>query len=202
VVARPPLVPELSLHLVTEACPLWRASEADLAALGLPEPHWAFAWPGGQALARHLLDHPELARGRRVLDFGAGSAVEAIAALKAGAADALAADLDPWACEAACANGDLNGVALATTAADLVGLDEGWGLVLAGDMFYEAALAARIADWLGRLAAHGALVLVGDPHRGFFDRSRAEEIAEYDAPADVDVDGHYRRATAVFRVLR
>ncbi|HEY3450216.1 MAG TPA: 50S ribosomal protein L11 methyltransferase [Myxococcales bacterium] len=202
VVARPPLVPELSLRLVTEACPLWRATEADLEKLGLPEPFWAFAWPGGQALARHVIDHPELARARRVLDFGSGCAVEAIAAARAGAACVLAADIDPLACEAASLNAALNGVALETTCRDLVGLDEGWDLVLVGDMFYEAALAERLADWLSRLAARGATVLVGDPNRGFFDAARAERLAEYDAPADVDVAGRYRRATAVFRILR
>lgn len=202
VVARPPLVRELSLMLVTEQCALWRSTEEDLTRLGISEPFWAFAWPGGQALARHLLDHPELAKGRTALDFGSGCAIEAIAALKAGAASALAADIDPWAAEAASLNAALNRVTLATTTRDLIGVDEGWELVLAGDVFYEAALAARVADWLGRLAQRGAMVLVGDPDRGFFDASRAERVAEYDAPADVDVEGVYRRSTSVFRVLR
>jgi len=200
-VARPPLVPELQLRLVTEACPLWRATEADLARLGLAEPYWAFAWPGGQALARHLLDHPELCRGRRALDFGSGCAVQALAAAKAGAAGVLAADVDPLAGEAAAINAELNGVSgLETTTRDLIGADEGWDLVLAGDLFYEAALARRVSGWLARLAARGATVLVGDPGRGFFDASRAERLAGYDAPADVDVDGRYRRATAVYRL--
>ncbi|MBI5544555.1 MAG: methyltransferase [Deltaproteobacteria bacterium] len=204
VVARPPLVPELALHLITEACPLWRATEADLARIGLPEPFWAFAWPGGQALARHLLDHPEIARGRRVLDFGSGCAIEALAALVAGASSVLAADVDPQAAEAARANAELNHLAgrLTTTTRDLLGADEGWELVLAGDMFYDAGLASRVGEWLGELARRGALVLVGDPHRGFFDAARAEKLAEYDEHADVDVEGRYRRATSVFRILR
>lgn len=200
VVARPPLVPELPLRLVTEACPLWKATEAELEKLGLPEPFWAFAWPGGQALARHLLDHPDLARGRKALDFGSGCALEAIAAARAGAALVLAADLDPLAGEAARVNAALNSVSLETTTRDLVGADDGWDLVLVGDMFYEAGLADRIAAWLAGLARRGATVLVGDPGRGFFDASKAERVAEYDAPADVDVAGLYRRATAVYRL--
>jgi predicted nicotinamide N-methyase len=201
VVARPALVPELELRLVTERCRLWRATEADLARMELPEPFWAFAWAGGQALARHLLDNPALAAAKDVLDFGSGCAVEAIAALKAGAARALAADIDPLACEAASVNAGLNCVSLETTSRDLIGADEGWQLVLAGDVFFDAALAARVGGWLERLARRGALVLVGDPHRGFFDRSKAQLLAEYDAPADVDVEGCYRRATAVWQLL-
>lgn len=200
VVARPPLVPELALRLVTDACALWRAGEAELARLGLPEPYWAFAWPGGQALARLLLDRPALVRGRRVLDFGSGCAVEAIAALRAGAADALAADIDPWAAEAAHLNATLNGVSLETTTEDLVGADHGWDVVLVGDVFYEARFAARLQTWLEGLARRGAQVLVGDPSRGFFARDRAELVAEYDAPADVDVGGLYLRATGIYWV--
>jgi predicted nicotinamide N-methyase len=144
VVATPPLCPELRLHLVTETCPLWRATEADLARLGLSEPYWAFCWPGGQALARHLLDHPALVAGARVLDFGAGSGVEAIAALRAGAAHALAADIDPLAGVACRLNARLNDVALEVTDEDLVGSDRGWDVVLVGDMFYERRLAERV----------------------------------------------------------
>lgn len=198
VVSRPPLAPELSLRLVTEACPLWRATEADLAILGIPEPYWAFAWPGGQALARHVLDHPERVRGRRVLDFGSGCAIEAIAALRAGASNVLAADVDPWAADAARLNAELNGASLEVTSADLLGRDEGWDIVLVGDMFYEKELATRVSAWLQALAGRGAQVLIGDPGRGFFEASDAALLAEYDAPADVDVDGLYRRRTAVF----
>ena len=200
VVARPALVPELELRLVTEACPLWRARVEDLARLGVEDPFWAFAWAGGQALARHLLDEPELVAGRTVLDFGSGCAVEAIAALRAGAASALAADVDRLACAAARLNAELNGVRLTTIERDLVGCDEGWQVVLAGDVFFEAPLAARVGTWLGALARRGALVLVGDPGRGFFDAAGAERLAEHLAPADVDVDGRLRRATAVWRV--
>ncbi|MGC4122955.1 MAG: 50S ribosomal protein L11 methyltransferase [Myxococcales bacterium] len=135
-----------------------------------------------------------------MLDFGSGCAIEALAAARAGASRVLAADIDPLACEAAKINAALNGLALDTTTRDLVGLDDGWDLVLVGDMFYETALAGRVADWLSRLAVRGVTVLVGDPNRGFFDASRAERVAEYDAPADVDVEGRYRKATVVFRV--
>ena len=200
VAARPPLVPELCLRLATEGCPLWRAGEAELKRVGLTDPYWAFAWPGGQALARHVLDHHALVRGQGVLDFGCGGAIAGLAALKAGAASVLAADVDPVALEAAQVNAALNATLLFTTSRDLVGVDEGWDVVLAGDVLFEAAPAARTLAWLRSLAARGALVLVGDPHRGFFDAAGAELLAEYDAPSDVDVDGRFPRATGVWRL--
>ncbi|MBX6324079.1 MAG: methyltransferase, partial [Rhodospirillaceae bacterium] len=132
--AAPPLVPEVRLHLADAVTPLWQATEAVLAHAQVPPPYWAFAWPGGQALARHVLDHPGLVAGRRVLDFAAGSGLAAIAAAKAGAAAVAAADIDPVALAAIALNAAANDVALAVIADDVVGRDDGWDVVLAGDV--------------------------------------------------------------------
>jgi predicted nicotinamide N-methyase len=200
VVAVPPLVPELRLHLLTEQCPLWRAGEKEAAAAGLVEPYWAFAWPGGQALARHVLDHPEIVRGKRVLDFGSGGAIEAIAAVRAGAASALAADVDPMAGAAALLNAELNGVRLETTSDDLLGTEVDAQVVLAGDVFYERDLADRAIRWLHELAGRGATVLLADPSRGHLDPAALRRIAVYDAPYDGEVVSPTLRPTAVYSV--
>jgi predicted nicotinamide N-methyase len=200
VVATPPLVPELRLHLLTEACPLWREGEKEAAAAGLVEPYWAFAWPGGQALARHVLDHPDLVRGKHVLDFGAGGAVEAIAALRAGAASALAADVDPFAAVAARLNAKLNGVALETICDDLLGRTIDADVVLAGDVFYERELADRAIGWMREAARRGALVLLADPLRGFLDDPGLRRVGIHDAPYDGEVHSPTLRPTAIYSV--
>lgn len=201
VVATSPLVPELRLHLITEACPLWLGNEQSALDAGMPDPFWAFCWPGGQALARHVLDHPQLVRGKRVLDFGSGSAVEGLAALKAGAASVLAADLDPLAGAAAQLNATLNGLpSPETTTEDLVGQAVDFDLVLAGDVFYDPQLAATGLAWLQTLAARGLEVLVGDPQRGFLDVSKLEKVATYRAGADGDTSGAELRDASVYRV--
>jgi predicted nicotinamide N-methyase len=199
--AAPLLCPELLLHLVTERCALWRADEAELAAKDILEPYWAFAWPGGQALARYVLDHPGLFAEKSILDFGTGSGIVAIAAVKAGALRVIAADIDPTALIATGLNAEVNEVALETTARDLIGVDEGWDVVLAADMCYERALSERVVAWMQALASRGALVLAADPARGFIKSESLEEIAVYDAPADVDTDGRIRRRTSILRAL-
>lgn len=201
VVASAVLVPEIRLHLITDACPLWLGNEQAAIDAGMPDPFWAFCWPGGQALARYVLDHPDHVRGKRVLDFGSGSAVEGLAALKAGAASVLAADLDPLAGTAARLNATLNGLpAPDTTTEDLVGREVDFDLVLAGDVFYDPQLAATGLAWLQKLAAHGIEVLVGDPQRGFLDVSQLEKIATYRAGADGDTSGAELRDASVYRV--
>lgn len=201
VVASAPLVPELRLHLITDACPLWHATEAQALAAGLSEPYWAFCWPGGQALARHVLDHPALVRGRRVLDFGSGGAVEALAALRSGAASVLAADIDPAAGTAARMNAEINGISgLETTSEDLVGTPQSFDVVLAGDVFYDRDLAARGRAWLETLARGGAFVLVGDPSRGFLDTGGMEPVATYLTGGDGEISGPMKREVRVFRV--
>jgi predicted nicotinamide N-methyase len=197
-IACPPLVPEIPLHLVTARCPWWRSSPEALAAEGVAEPFWGFAWAGGQALARFLLDHPEVARGRRVLDFGAGSGLAGLAAARAGAFRAIAADIDPV-CHAAChLNAALNGLALGFTSHDLVGRPLRVDLVVAGDVTYDAALTARVLPWLRALAARGSMVLLADPGRGFLPGAGLVELARYDAPADNDPGFSWPRETPVF----
>jgi predicted nicotinamide N-methyase len=196
IVAAVPLVPEVRLRLITEECALWRASEKEAAALGFVEPYWAFAWPGGQALARHVLDNPAVVRGKRVLDFGSGCAIEGIAARLAGAAAVLCADIDPRACEAALSNAALNGVELTVTGADLIGRDlADFDVVLAGDVFYDAALAARALEWLRSLRAQ---VLIGDPSRGFLELGDLRRVATYRASWDGDTRGEILRDTGVY----
>lgn len=196
-----PLVPELRLHLVTDRCALWHANEAGALAAGLPEPYWAFCWPGGQALARHVLDHPELVRRRRVVDFGSGSAVEGLAALRVGASRVVAADLDPIAAVAARLNAEENGLpAPDTETRDLVGATLDCDVVLAGDVFYDRDLAARGLAWLRQVAATGVLVLVGDPSRGFLDTGGLEHVATYATCADGELEGPRSRETSVFRI--
>ncbi len=201
VVDRAYLVPEVALHLITDACPLWTATDADLEALDLSAPYWAFAWSGGQALARYVLDHPEEVAGKTVLSFGAGGGIEAIAAALAGARRVIAADIDPVAVEAIRMNAALNAVELEVTARDLLGVvTPAWDVVLAGDVTYEDELAARVVDWLTRLQIEGAQVRIADPGRGFVDETRLVPLVTYDAPSDIDIDGTDLKPTTVFRV--
>jgi predicted nicotinamide N-methyase len=200
IVAAPPLVPELRLHLASEITPIWHATEATLERTGLPPPYWAFAWPGGQALARHLLDRPALARGRHVLDFGAGSGLVAIAASRAGAAAVVAAEIDAFAAAAIALNAALNTVVVEVVIDDLVDRDDGWDLVLAGDICYERPMAERVTAWLCTLAARGAVVLLGDPGRSYLPRDRLDELASYDVPTSRELEDREMRATGIWRL--
>ena len=177
-----PHAPEITLYLADEATELWQKTEDELGKIGLPPPFWAFAWAGGQALARYLLDHPALIAGRSVLDFASGSGLVAIAAAKAGAATVEACDIDDFALAAMHLNAQANGVALQIRSDDLIGRDEGWQVVLAGDVSYERDMAQNVTDWLYGLSRRGALVLVGDPGRAYLDRQRLEAVAEYQVP--------------------
>jgi predicted nicotinamide N-methyase len=143
-----PHAPEISLYVADEATALWQKTEDDLGAIGLPPPFWAFAWAGGQALARFILDHPEAVQGRSVLDFASGSGLVAIAAAKAGAASVTAVDIDGFAIAAIGLNAAVNHVRVTARQSDLVGSDEGWDAVLAGDICYERDLAERVVSWL------------------------------------------------------
>ncbi|HEY0282913.1 MAG TPA: methyltransferase, partial [Rhizomicrobium sp.] len=175
----PPLVPELRLHLATEIVPLWRKTEEELEEQGVPPPYWAFAWAGGQALARYVLDHPDAVRGKSVLDFGSGSGLVAIAAVKAGASQVLAADIDAFAATAIRLNADANGASLAITQEDVIGRAGDWATILAGDMCYERPLAERLLVWLKQRVQAGATVLLGDPGRSYFPPSGIEKLATY-----------------------
>ena len=195
-----PHAPELRLHVADEATPLWEKTEEELGAMGLPPPFWAFAWAGGQALARHVLDHPGLVKGGRVLDFAAGSGLAGIAAARAGAGAVEASDIDPFAIEAIRLNAAANGVAVTPVHADLVGEDRGWHAVLAGDVCYERDMAERVTAWLAMLAGRGALVLIGDPGRAYLPRGRLERIAEYRVPTTRELEDAEVKRTAVWRL--
>jgi predicted nicotinamide N-methyase len=199
----PPLIPEIKLHLASEIVPIWQMTEEELEKSGLPPPFWAFAWAGGQALARYILDNPEIVRGRRVLDFGSGSGLIAIAAMKAGAVSALAADIDAFAAAAIALNAGANGVVVATTTDDLVGVDNhGWDIVLVGDMCYEGPLAARIEAWLRKFAGEGLPVLIGDPGRTYLPKSGLEKLVSYAVKTTRELEDTDVRNTSVWRVLQ
>jgi predicted nicotinamide N-methyase len=194
-----PHAPEIRLHVADEATELWQKTEEELGAIGLPPPFWAFAWAGGQALARYLLDNRGLLQGRRVLDFAAGSGLVAIAAAKAGAGAVEASDIEPFAIAAMTLNAAANGVAIAPRQADLVGTDEGWDAVLAGDIHYEKDTAERVTAWLAGLHARGALVLVGDPGRSYLPKDRLEPLATYEIPVTRSLEDAEVKRTSVWR---
>jgi predicted nicotinamide N-methyase len=202
VIATPPLIPEIRLHLATEVTPIWQATEETLARAGVPPPFWAFAWVGGQALARFVLDHPEEVTGRAVLDFGAGSGLVAIAAAKAGAARVLAAEIDQFGVAAIATNAELNGVSIAVTSADLLGtVDTSWEVVTAGDVCYEKAMADRVTPWLTALAAQGSLVLLGDPGRTYLARTGMIERARYVVATSRELEDRDEREAIVWQLL-
>ena len=202
VVTAPPLVPEIRLYLATEITPIWQATEETLARSALPPPFWAFAWAGGQALARYLLDHPAEVAGRSVLDFGAGSGLVAIAAAKAGAASVFAAEIDHFAAAAIAANAALNDVAIAVTTADLLDtVDPRWEVVSAGDVCYERPMADRVTGWLRGLAARGTLVLLGDPGRAYLPSEGLVERARYLVPTSRELEDRDTRDAVVWEVL-
>jgi predicted nicotinamide N-methyase len=194
-----PHAPEIALHLADEATELWQKTEDELGEIGLPPPFWAFAWAGGQALARYLLDHPALIEGRTVLDFASGSGLVAIAAAKAGAARVEACDIDDFALEAMQLNAWANDVELSVRGDDLIGRDEGWEVVLAGDVSYERDMAQRVTDWLYGLSRRGALVLIGDPGRAYLDRERLEPVAEYRVPVTRSLEDCEIKRSQVWR---
>jgi predicted nicotinamide N-methyase len=198
----PPLVPEIRLHLATEVTPIWQATEDSLSRGAVPPPFWAFAWAGGQALARYLLDNPETVAGREVLDIGSGSGIVAIAAAKAGASRIVAADIDPFAAAAIALNAPLNDVILTVETRDL--LDRGpagWGVALAGDICYEEPMSSRAMTLLRRIAARGRLALLGDPGRAYLPRSGLLERARYQVPTSRELEDREAREGVVWEVL-
>jgi predicted nicotinamide N-methyase len=195
----PPHVPEISLHLASEAHELWLKTEEELEAIGLPPPFWAFAWAGGQGLARYILDHPDMVRGKRVLDFASGSGLVGIAAVMAGAREVVAADIDPWAQTAIRLNAEANHVALGFTGADLVGASVEADIVLAGDVFYDRGFADALIPWFARLAGEGKPVMVGDPGRSYLPRDRLEFCAAYQVPVTRALEDSDIKKTTVWR---
>lgn len=197
----PPLLPEITLRLATEVVPLWQATEAVLATLGLPPPYWAFCWPGGQALARYVLDHPEIVAGRAVLDFAAGCGVAGICAASRGG-KVIANDIDPFAIIAIDVNAKLNNVALSVSGTDfLTAPTAPVEIVLAGDVCYEQAMARAAEHWLRARAREGALVLLSDPGRAYRPRVGLEFRAEYEVPTLLELEDREMRGTTIWRVL-
>jgi predicted nicotinamide N-methyase len=199
-IGRAPLVPELELHLASELTPIWQATEASLAREGVEPPYWAFAWPGGQALARFVLDDPAQVASRRVLDLAAGCGIAAIAAARAGAT-VTAAEIDPLAAAAIRANAALNRVALSVVLGDALLAPAQAEVILAGDVCYEARMSARVVPWLRAAAGRGAAVLLADPGRAYLPREGLEVVARYDVPVTRELEDRLVRETTVYRVL-
>ena len=195
----PPHTPELRLHLADEITPIWRLTEEALGEMGLPPPFWAFAWAGGQALARYLLDHPEEVAGKRVVDFAAGSGIVAVAAMKAGAAEALAADIDRFCAAAIALNAAANDVEVAFTDQDLLDAPPPEvDVILAADICYEKPLAGRVMTWLTAARAQGMRVLIGDPGRSYFPRTGLTRLAEYRVPTTRELEDMEVKRTGVW----
>ena len=200
----PAMVPEFRLWLATEYVPIWQATETWLDEHNIDPPYWAFCWPGGQAVARYLLDNPETVRGKHVIDFAAGSGVSAMAAARAGAASVLANDIDAMSLVAARLNAGANGLTVDVSAEDwLAGVDghPTADVVIAGDVCYEQDMSVRALAWLRSHARQGRLVLLGDPGRNYFSAQGLEECARYEIPTSLQLENRGMRETVVWRVL-
>lgn len=201
VLIAPPLVPEVRLHLAAEIVPLWRSTEEELATQGVPPPYWAFAWAGGQALARYALDNPACVSAKTVLDFGSGSGLVAIAAAKAGARSVLASDIDPFAAAAIALNAAVNQARVDVTTDDVIGQGYPSQTILVGDMCYERPLADRVLGWLRRCLESGVEVLLGDPGRSYFPKAGVEKLATYRVQTTRELEDREIRETGVYRLL-
>jgi predicted nicotinamide N-methyase len=200
----PAMVPEFKLWLASEYVPIWQATEAWLEEQNVDPPYWAFCWPGGQAIARYLLDNPTLVEGRRVIDFAAGSGVSSMAAVRAGAASVLANDIDALSLVAARLNARANDLAFDVSMDDWLAGPEGApdaDIVIAGDVCYERDMSTRALAWLRGHARLGRLVLLGDPGRNYFSAQGLEERARYDIPTSLQLENRGMRETVVWRVL-
>jgi predicted nicotinamide N-methyase len=193
-----PFVPELLLHQADEPIALWEQTEA--AGAEQPPPFWAFAWAGGQALARHVLDDPGLVAGRDVLDLATGSGLVAIAAARAGGTPVTANDIDPLSLAAAEANAAANAVDLRLVEDDLLTSGDKYSVILAGDVFYSREMSARVLPFLRRAAGRGSLVLVGDPGRTYLPTEQMIKRAAYDVPVNEALESVPVRHTTVWQV--
>ena len=197
--ARAPLVPEITLHLASEITPIWQATEDWLKEHNIEPPFWAFAWPGGQALARYVLDHPETVAGKRVLDFAAGCGIAAIACARAGAASVEAAEIDLLSVAAIRMNAAANGVSVLAENHDVVGAACRWDVILCGDVCYEAPMTGYILPWL-RAMARTAEVWVADPGRAYLPRAGILSIARYVVPTSLELEDRTERTVNLFRL--
>ena len=201
-IVAPPLIPEIKLRLATEITPIWQATETELQEIGIPPPFWAFCWPGGQALARYVLDNPDIVRDKLVLEFAAGGAVSGIAAAVGGAAEVIANDIDAMAVAAAQINAALNKVTLTPSTENYL-MRETPGscdVILAGDIFYEQSPAVEIEAFLRREAASGAVVLIGDPGRKYLPIKSLQEVMRYEVPTSLELEDREMRDGVVWRV--
>jgi len=194
-----PLVPEIALHLATEITPIWQATEDWLRERALKPPFWAFAWPGGQALARYVLDNPGIVAGKRVLDFAAGGGIAAIACVRAGAAMVEAAEIDDLARTAIALNAEVNGVCVGVSEGDVVGSACRWDVILCGDVCYEAPMTTRIMPWLRQLA-FDANVWIADPGRAYVPKSGLSEIGRFLVPTSLELEDRTEREVTIYRV--
>jgi predicted nicotinamide N-methyase len=197
----PPLVPEIRLYLAEESVPIWQKTEEELGEMNVPPPFWAFAWAGGQALARYLLDNPQLAAGASIIDLGAGSGLTSIAAKLAGARAVLAADIDAFSLAAIRLNAKVNGVDVDVTGDDLLAREPSEAdVILVGDLFYERELAGRVTAYVEKAAAAGARVLIGDPKRSYFPAGRFTLAAEYQVPVTRELEDAEIKRTSVWKI--
>ncbi|WP_269585250.1 class I SAM-dependent methyltransferase [Roseibium sp. Sym1] len=196
-----PHAEEILLHVADEAMELWQKTEEDLGKLGLAPPFWAFAWAGGQGLARYLLDNPGQVAGKRIVDFACGSGLVGIAAMMAGASSCHAVDIDPFALTATRLNAALNKVSISVETADITEarLPEA-DLVICGDVFYDSQMAGKVLRFLDRLQEAGIEVLVGDPGRSYLPRERLSELADYRVPVIGALEDNEIKHTRVFRL--
>ncbi len=193
-------MPEIKLHLAEESVPIWQKTEEELGQMNVPPPYWAFAWAGGQALARYILDNPATCRGLSVLDLGSGSGLTAIAARKAGARTVIAADIDDLALAAVHLNAGANSVTVETTSEDLLAAAPGpFDVVLVGDLFYERQLADRVLAYIEQARALGATILIGDPQRNYFPLRRFTAVADYQVPVTRELEDQVIKRTSIWR---
>ena len=201
---RPPLVPEIVLHMAEESLPIWSKTEEQLGEINLAPPFWAFAWAGGQALARYVLDNPGLVVGKSVLDIGSGSGLVAIAAKMAGAEHVTANDIDAFAVEACRLNAEANGTAIDVSADDLIGAaatagaEPGADVIFLADVFYEKDMAGQVLGYAGRARRTGSRVLVGDPRRSYFPENQFKRLADYAVPVTRELEDNEIKNTAVW----
>ena len=196
----PPHVPELVLHLASEAHDLWLKTEEELEEIGLPPPFWAFAWAGGQGLARYILDNPDVVRGKRVVDFASGSGMVAIAAALAGAAHVLAVDIDPWTKSAITLNAAANNVTVAVSSDNIIGRAIDADVLLAGDVFYDKGFADALSPWFSTLSSAGTVVIVGDPGRAYLPKDNLIACATYQVPVTRALEDSEIKKTTVWRL--
>lgn len=199
VLQSPPHVPEIKLYLADEAHDLWQRTEDELATIGLPPPFWAFAWAGGQGVARYIIDNPQTVENRSVLDFASGSGLVGIAAAMANAKQVLCCDIDPFAKPAIILNAAANKVKIDVRIADLIGSEEAWDIVLAGDVFYDKPLADMLIPWFRKLALGGTEVIVGDPGRSYFPKDALDSLAVYSVPVTRVLEDAEIKQTTVWR---